>query len=133
MFPSILSFVKLFCKTIVSNFLKNGSDCICFWIRMNFRATFYKNQAEFETCDNDHLRFCHLSFILFLLYLLLNCEKFIRQNPVVPELQPLTFLLPGGKIFKIDFFSYLNIPTFSCKHWLIGVIGSCKYMASLLT
>ena len=46
MFPSILSFVKLFCKTIVSNFLKNGSDCICFWIRMNFRATFYKKPGR---------------------------------------------------------------------------------------
>ena len=37
-----------------------------------FRPTFYKDQAEFETCSSDHLRFCHLSFIFFLLYFLLN-------------------------------------------------------------
>ena len=93
---------------------------------IDLRATFYENELEFETYDSDHHRFCHLSFILFLLYLLLNCEKFTRQNPVVTELQPLRYLLPGSTFSEMDLFSFLNSPIFSCKH-------SCEYMGSLLT
>ena len=100
-----------------------------FWPKC-LRDTFYNNQAH---GDSDHLRFCYFSFILFRLYLLLNCENFLRRNPVVAELRPLKHLPPGGKIFKIDFFSFLSSSVFSCKHWHIGVIGSCEYMTSLLT
>ena len=80
---------------------------------------------------SDFAIFHFIDFVPFVP--LLNCEKFIRQNPVVAELQPLKLLLPGGKISEIDFFLFLNSSIFSCKHWHIGVIGSCEYMASLLT
>ena len=87
-----------------------------------------------KICNSSHVRGnCPLSFILLLLYLLSNYEKFIRQVSVVTELQPLKCLLQGGKISEIDFLSFLNSSIFSCKHWYIGGIGSCEYMGFMLT